>query len=143
MSRIAHGVAERPPLLRSVAAAQAALLAAFVVVLALWVGRMAAAGVGPEEMRSGAYDPKDLVPFGLSAANPLTWLYGAVSLLYLAGLAAGPLLAVYSVALLAANRLRTSHRTWRVLLALTVGAVLVAAFRFAPIGMDMHRWWLD
>ncbi|MEV0879384.1 hypothetical protein AB0I85_16305 [Micromonospora echinofusca] len=47
------------------------------------------------------------------------------------------------MALLATNRLRMSRRTWRVLLALTVGAVLVAALRFAPTGMDMHRWWLD
>ncbi|MEH0970212.1 hypothetical protein V6U77_03625 [Micromonospora sp. CPCC 205546] len=143
MSSTVHGATERPPLLRSVVATQAALLAAFAVVVALWVGRMAVAGVGPEEMRTGAYDPKDLVPFGLSGANPLTWLYGAVSLRYLAGLAAGPLLAVYSVVLLAGSRPAMSRRTLRVLLGLTVGAVLVTALRFAPIGTDMQRWWLD
>ncbi|MDT0530194.1 hypothetical protein RM555_14480 [Micromonospora sp. DSM 115977] len=143
MSSTVHASAERPPLLRSTVAAQSALTAAFVVVLALGVGRMAAAGVGPEEMRSGAYDPKDLVPFGLSGANPLTWLYGAVSLLYLAGLVAGPLLAVHSVVLLARDRSAMSRRTWRVLLALTVGAVVVAASRFTPVGADLHRWWMD
>ncbi|MFG3420097.1 hypothetical protein ACIBTZ_12055 [Micromonospora sp. NPDC049460] len=143
MSSVVHEAAERPPLLRTVVAAQSALTAAFVVVLTLWVGRMVAAGVGPDEMHTGAYDPKDLVPFGLSGANPFTWLYGAVSLLYLCGLAAGPLLAVYSVALLTGSRPSISRRTWRVLLALTVTAVIVAAIRFAPIGTDMQRWWLD
>lgn len=143
MSIAVHPVAERPPLLRSVLAGQVALLSAFVVVAAMWLGRMAAAGVGPDEMTTGAYDPKDLVPFGLGMANPFTWLYVVVSLLFLVGLVAVPLLALYSVLLLVRDRRATPARTWRLLLAVTVLGVVVSAVRFAPIGADLTRWWLD
>ncbi|MGC5331982.1 hypothetical protein [Micromonospora sp. DT62] len=56
---------------------------------------------------------------------------------------AGPLLAVHAVVLLARDRSAMFRRTWRLLLALTVGAVVVAASRFTPAGADLHRWWMD
>ncbi|MER7455533.1 hypothetical protein [Micromonospora sp. NPDC126480] len=143
MSSAVHAVTDRPPLLRSVLAGQVALLSAFAVVTAMWLGRMAVAGVGPEEMTTGAYDPKDLVPFGLGMANPFTWLYVLVSLLFLVGLVAVPLLAAYSVLLLVRDRESVPRRTRRLLLAVTVVGVAVTVLRFAPVGTELTRWWLD
>ncbi|MFI5489513.1 hypothetical protein [Micromonospora echinaurantiaca] len=143
MSSTVHAADGRAPLLRTVLAGQVALLAAAVVVTAMWLGRMAAAGVGPAELASGAYDPKDLVPFGLSMANPFTWLYVLVSLLFLAGLVAVPMLALYSVVLLVRDRVGMPRRTWWLLLAVTAGATAVTVLRFSPAGTELTRWWLD
>ncbi|MEV4540465.1 hypothetical protein [Micromonospora echinaurantiaca] len=143
MSSAVQTAPGRVPLLRTVLAAQFALVTASVVVTAMWLGRMAAGGVGPAELATGAYDPKDMVPFGMSVANPFTWLYLAVSLLFLAGLVAVPLLACYSLLLLIRDRAETPRRTRRQLLAVTVAAVTVTALRFAPAGTELTRWWLD
>ncbi|MFI7492912.1 hypothetical protein ACIBXA_31515 [Micromonospora echinaurantiaca] len=143
MSSTVHAADGRAPLLRTVLAGQVALLAGAVVVTAMWLGRMAAAGVGPAELASGAYDPKDLVPFGLSMANPFTWLYVLVSLLFLAGLVAVPMLALYSVVLLVRDRVGMPRRTWWLLLAVTAGATAVTVLRFSPAGTELTRWWLD
>ncbi|PWU47632.1 hypothetical protein DLJ47_30095 [Micromonospora sp. S4605] len=143
MSSTVHAADGRAPLLRTVLAGQVALLAAAVVVTAMWLGRMAAAGIGPAELASGAYDPKDLVPFGLSMANPFTWLYVLVSLLFLAGLVAVPMLALYSVVLLVRDRVGMPRRTWWLLLAVTAGATAVTVLRFSPAGTELTRWWLD
>lgn len=143
MSSTVHAADGRAPLLRTVLAGQVALLAAAVVVTAMWLGRMAAAGVGPAELANGAYDPKDLVPFGLSMANPFTWLYVLVSLLFLAGLVAVPMLALYSVVLLVRDRVGMPRRTWWLLLAVTAGATAVTVLRFSPAGTELTRWWLD
>ncbi|RKN48331.1 hypothetical protein [Micromonospora endolithica] len=143
MSSTVHAGADRPPLLRTVLVGQLAMLGATVVVTALWLGRMAAAGVGPGEMTTGAYDPKDMVPYGLSGTNAFTWLYGLLMLLFLAGLAVAPLLAGYSVLLLVRDRAGMTRRIWRLLLAVTVAAAVVTVLRLAPIGTDLTRWWLD
>ncbi|MFG2099646.1 hypothetical protein ACGFJ5_03510 [Micromonospora echinaurantiaca] len=143
MSSTVHAADGRAPLLRTVLAGQVALLAAAVVVTAMWLGRMAAAGVGPAELASGAYDPKDLVPFGLSMANPFTWLYVLVSLLFLAGLVAVPMLALYSAVLLVRDRAGMPRRTWWLLLVVTAGATAVTVLRFSPAGTELTRWWLD
>ncbi|MGR6316600.1 hypothetical protein Q2K19_10055 [Micromonospora soli] len=143
MSSIADSATgRRPPLLRTVVAAQLALIVAFVLVAAVWLGRMAAAEVGPDEMQTGAYDPKDLVPFGMHGWNPFMWLYGITSLLYLGGLAS-PLLALYSAALLARERHELSRRSRVLLLVGIVGGVAVTVLRFIPAGADMQAWWLD
>ncbi|SCE99633.1 hypothetical protein GA0074695_2747 [Micromonospora viridifaciens] len=133
---------DRPPLLRTIVVAQLALIVAFVAVGALWLGRMAAAEVGPAEMRTGAYDPKDVVPLGMHGWNPFMWLYGITSLLYLAGLAI-PLLVLYSAALLAKERHELPRRLRVLLLIGIIGGVVVTALRFTPAGADMQAWWLD
>ncbi|MEU6025268.1 hypothetical protein [Micromonospora sp. NPDC047134] len=142
MSSMADAATGRPPLLRTVAAAQLALIVAFAIVAALWLGRMAAAEVGPAEMQTGAYDPKDLIPFGMHGWNPFLWLYGITSLLYLGGLAS-PLLALYSAALLAWKRHELPRWSRVLLLVGIVGGVVVTVLRFVPAGADLHAWWLD
>jgi hypothetical protein len=142
MSSVVNPAVDRPPLLRTVVVAQLALIVAFVAVGALWLGRMAAAEVGPAAMRTGAYDPKDVVPFGMHGWNPFMWLYGITGLLYLAGLAS-PVLALYSAALLARERHALPRRFRVLLLAGIVGGVLVTVLRFTPTGADIQAWWLD
>ncbi|SCG41506.1 hypothetical protein [Micromonospora humi] len=132
----------RPPLARTVAAAQLALVLAFLAVAALWLARMTAADVGPAEMRSGAYDPKDLVPLGMHGWNPFMWLYGLTAMLFLAGLAS-PLLAGYGALLLARDRRALSGALRALLLVGVVAGLVVTVLRFTPVGADMQAWWLD
>ncbi|QLQ35727.1 hypothetical protein [Micromonospora robiginosa] len=132
----------RPPLARTIAVAQVALVVAFLAVAALWWGRMVSADAGPAELRTGAYDPKDLVPFGMHGWNPFMWLYGLTALLYLAGLAS-PLLAGYGVMLLARERRSLPRGLRTLLLAGVVAGVVATLLRFTPAGADMQAWWLD
>ncbi|MEU8296138.1 hypothetical protein AB0C04_02475 [Micromonospora sp. NPDC048909] len=143
MSTTVDVAADRPRLARVVLVTQAAVIAAFVVVAALYVGRMLTAGVGPAEMLTGAYDPKDLVPFGLHGANPFLWLYATVSVLYLAGAVLTVPMAIYAVAVVARDADRIPRRS-RILLLVGAGttAFLLLA-RFTPALADMHQWWLD
>ncbi|MFC4021078.1 hypothetical protein ACFOW4_24475 [Micromonospora sp. GCM10011542] len=131
------------PLVRALIVGQLATIGAFVAVLLLYLGRMAAAGVGPADMVTGAYDPKELVPFGLHAANPFFWLYGLVSVLYLVGAVLGPGLALVAVPLAARERGTMPRRTRALLLTGAVGVSLVLVARFTPPLLDVHRWWLD
>ncbi|MEV4654853.1 hypothetical protein [Micromonospora sp. NPDC049301] len=143
MSSVAHDAPYSRPLVRVLIAAQFATVGAFLTVLLLYLGRMAVAGVGPAEMLTGAYDPKELIPFGTHGANPLFWLYALVSVLYLVGAVLGPPLALVALAL-AAREHGTVPRTSRtLLLAGAASTVLVLVARFTPPLLDMHRWWLD
>ncbi|TDC82046.1 hypothetical protein E1193_13060 [Micromonospora sp. KC606] len=119
------------------------LAGAFVAVVAAYLGRMVSAGVGPAEMLTGQYDPKDMVPFGMSGANPFFWLYGAVSLLYLFGIVLGPVIALYTGTVLARERHRYPVRARRLLLAAMVGTLVLTVLRFTPALDSMHQWWLD
>ncbi|MER7439949.1 hypothetical protein [Micromonospora avicenniae] len=136
-------VADLPRLVRTVLVTQLAVAAAFVVVAVLYVGRMVTAGVGPAEMVSGAYDPKDLVPFGLHAANPFFWLYAVISVVYLMGTAFTVPMAVYAVAVAARSTDRLSRRTRTLLLVGAGTTTFLLLARFTPPVADMHRWWLD
>ncbi|MEV0152878.1 hypothetical protein AB0H57_03945 [Micromonospora sp. NPDC050686] len=143
MSSRAEPADPRPPLVRTVIVAQLAVIGAFAVVAAMYVGRMLAAGVGPAEMVTGQYDPKDMVPFGLTGWNPFAWLYLVVALLHLAGAVLAPALAVFAVVTVARERRALSGRARALLLGGAVGGLLVLALRFLPAVADMHRWWLD
>ncbi|MEU4677488.1 hypothetical protein [Micromonospora sp. NPDC023737] len=143
MSIVVDAIADLPRLVRTVLVTQMAVAAAFVVVVLLYVLRMVTAGVGPAEMVSGAYDPKDLVPFGLHAANPFFWLYAVISVVYLMGAAFTVPMAVYAVAVAARDADRISRRI-RTLLLLGAGTTtLLLLARLTPAVADMHRWWLD
>ncbi|MET7747392.1 hypothetical protein [Micromonospora sp. NPDC005367] len=143
MSTVVDAVADLPRLVRTVLVTQLAVAAAFVVVAALYVGRMVTAGVGPAEMVSGAYQPKDLVPFGLHAANPFFWLYAVISVVYLMGTAFTVPMAVYAVAVAARGTDRISRRIRALLLVGAGTTTLLLLARLTPAAADMHHWWLD
>ncbi|RAO30678.1 hypothetical protein ONO23_04172 [Micromonospora noduli] len=131
------------PAVRALIVAQFATISAFLTVLLLYVGRMTSAGVGPAEMLTGAYDPKDMLPFGMSGLNPFLWLYAVVGVLYLTGAVLALPLAIVAVALVAREREALPRATRSLLLAGAVGGLLVLVARFTPPLLDMHRWWLD
>ncbi|MFI6232677.1 hypothetical protein ACIBD9_03835 [Micromonospora sp. NPDC050784] len=131
------------PAVRALIVAQLATIGAFLAVLLLYVGRMATAGVGPAEMLTGAYDPKDVIPFGMGGLNPFLWLYAVVGMLYVVGAVLGLPLAIVAGALAARERETLPRATRSLLLAGAVGGLLVLVARFTPPLLDMHRWWLD
>ncbi|MEU8419730.1 hypothetical protein AB0C15_02485 [Micromonospora sp. NPDC048835] len=142
MSSVAQVSSYSRPVVRAVIVAQLATIGAFLAVLLLYLGRMATAGVGPADMVTGAYDPKELVPFGMDGLNPFFWLYAVVGMLYVAGAVLALPMAIVAVALAARER-EALPRVTRVLLAGAVGGLLVLVARFTPPLLDMHRWWLD
>ncbi|MGW3619599.1 hypothetical protein [Micromonospora arida] len=120
---------------RALIVAQFATIGAFLTVLLLYVGRMTSASVGPAEMLTGAYDPKDVAFFGV--------LHPVVAVLYLAGAVLGLPLAIVAVVLVAREREALPRATRSLLLAGAVGSLLVLVARLTPPLLDMHRWWLD
>ncbi|SCE77678.1 hypothetical protein [Micromonospora chokoriensis] len=128
---------------RALVTAQLATIGAFLAVLLLYLGRMATAGVGPTEMLTGAYDPKDMIPFGMDGVNPFLWLYAVVGMLYLAGAVLGLPLAIAAVAVVAREREALPRVTRTLLLTGAVGGLLVLVARFTPPLLDMHSWWMD
>ncbi|MEV1070656.1 hypothetical protein [Micromonospora parva] len=143
MSSVAQVSSYSRPFVRVLVVAQLAIIGAFLAVLLLYLGRMATAGVGPAGMLTGAYDPKDVIPFGMGGLNPFLWLYAVVGMLYVAGALLGLPLAIVAAALAARERDALSRATRTLLLAGAVGGLLVLVARFTPPLLDMHRWWLD
>ncbi|MFG1762129.1 hypothetical protein ACGFIH_02275 [Micromonospora parva] len=143
MSSVAEVSSYSRPAVRAVIVAQLATIGAFLAVLLLYLGRMATAGVGPAEMLTGAYDPKDVIPFGMGGLNPFLWLYAVLGMLYVAGAVLGLPLAIVAGALAARERAALPRATRTLLLAGAVGGLLVLMARFTPPLLDMHRWWLD
>ncbi|MEU5961349.1 hypothetical protein ABZ777_09065 [Micromonospora parva] len=143
MSSVAQVSSYSRPFVRVLVIAQLAIIGAFLAVLLLYLGRMATAGVGPAEMLTGAYDPKDVIPFGMGGLNPFLWLYAVVGMLYVAGALLGLPLAIVAAALAARERDALPRATRTLLLAGAVGGLLVLVARFTPPLLDMHRWWLD
>ncbi|MGC4877462.1 hypothetical protein ACLQ26_14570 [Micromonospora sp. DT43] len=143
MSSVAHATSFSRPAARALIVAQLATIGAFLAVLLLYLGRMVTAGVGPAEMVTGAYDPKDVVPFGMDGVNPFFWLYAVVAVLYLSGAVLGPLLAIVAVALVAREREALPRVSRVLLLTGAVGSLVVLAARFTPPLLTMHQWWLD
>ncbi|WP_406077656.1 hypothetical protein [Micromonospora sp. NBC_00858] len=143
MSSVAQATPYSRPAVRALIAGQLATVGAFLTVLLLYLGRMAAADVGPAEMLTGAYDPKELIPFGMHGANPFLWLYAVVGMLYLVGASLGLPLAIVAVAVAARERDALPRMTRTLLLAGAAVTLLVLAARFTPPLLDMHRWWLD
>ncbi|MFI6239692.1 hypothetical protein ACIBEF_07425 [Micromonospora sp. NPDC050795] len=123
------------PAVRALIAAQFATIGGFLAVLLLYVGRMTSAGVGPAEMLTGAYDPKDIAFFGV--------LHPVVAVLYLTGAVLGLPLAIVAGAVVARERAVLPRVTRSLLLAGAVGGLLVMAARLTPPLLDMHRWWMD
>ncbi|MFI7604713.1 hypothetical protein ACIBTV_06285 [Micromonospora sp. NPDC049366] len=143
MSTTVDAVADLPRLVRTVLVTQLAVIAGFVVVAALYVGRMLTARVGPAEMLTGAYDPKDLVPFGVHAANPFFWLYAVIAVVYLMGGLFTVPMAIYAAAVVARDGDHLSRRIRALLLVGAGASLLLLLARFTPAAADMHRWWLD
>ncbi|MBG6068490.1 hypothetical protein [Micromonospora ureilytica] len=135
MTSVAQVTSYSRSAVRALIVAQLATIGAFLAVLLLYLGRMTSAGVGPAEMLTGAYDPKDLIPF--------LWLYAVVGMLYVVGAVLGLPLAIVAVALAAREREALPRATRSLLLAGAVGSVLVLVARFTPPLLDMHRWWMD
>jgi len=129
------------------ASAHLAFAVAWCVVVGLYLGRLAANGGDRQGMVGGAYDPKDLVPFGLSGANPFTWVYALLTLLYLFGFLASPGLLTVSVPLLVATRrtlaVASGRIAWRVLLVAAVTALVLPVATATPLGRDALTWWMD
>ncbi|MEH0932794.1 hypothetical protein [Micromonospora sp. CPCC 205558] len=123
------------PIVRALIVAQLATIGGFLAVLLIYVGRMTTAGVGPAEMLTGAYDPKDIALLGV--------LHPVVAVLYLAGAVLGLPLAIVAVAVAAREREALPRATRSLLLAGAVGGVLVLVARLTPPLLDMHRWWMD
>ncbi|MGI5524958.1 hypothetical protein ACQEUX_29045 [Micromonospora sp. CA-259024] len=143
MPGVAQATSYSSAAVRALITAQLATLGAFLAVLLLYLGRMAAAGVGPAEMLTGAYDPKELIPFGMHGANPFLWLYAVVGMLYVLGAVLGLPLAIAAVALAARERDALPRATRALLLAGAAATLLVLVARFTPPLLDMQRWWLD
>ncbi|MCG5469951.1 hypothetical protein LADH09A_003891 [Micromonospora sp. LAH09] len=134
MSTVAQVRSYSRPAVRALIVAQFAAIGAFLAVLLLYLGRMATAGVGPAEMLTGAYDPKDVLSFGLHAV---------VGMLYVVGAVLGLPLAVAAVAVVAREREALPRVTRALLLTGAVGGLLLLVVRFTPPLLDMHSWWMD
>ncbi|MGC4810468.1 hypothetical protein ACLQ29_08095 [Micromonospora sp. DT228] len=134
MSSIAQDTSYSRPAVHALVGAQLAAVGGFLAVLALYLGRMATAGVGPAEMLTGAYDPKDMLSY---------WLHAVLTTLYLAGAVLGPPLAVVAVIRAVRERETLPRVTRALLLAGAAGTLLVLVVRFAPPLLDMHTWWMD
>ena len=128
---------------RLVAGLHRAFASAAALVVVLFVARMAAAGADRGDMLSGAYDPKELIPFGGSDLNPAFWLYAAVAVLFPLGLVASPGLLAVTVPLLVAGRRSLARPTYRLLAVGAVSAVAVGLLPFTAFGGDVIQWWLD
>ncbi|MEU7972071.1 hypothetical protein AB0B48_08510 [Micromonospora sp. NPDC049089] len=135
MTSVAQVTSYSRPAVRALIAAQFATIGGFLAVLLLYVGRMTSAGVGPAEMLTGAYDPKDIAFFGV--------LHPVVAVLYLTGAVLGLPLAIVAGAVVARERAVLPRVTRSLLLAGAVGGLLVMVARLTPPLLDMHRWWLD
>ncbi|MEU8329517.1 hypothetical protein [Micromonospora sp. NPDC048839] len=134
MSSVAQDMSYSRPTVRALIGAQLATIGAFLAVLLLYLGRMAASGVGPAEMLSGAYDPKDMLSY---------WVHGVLAMLYLVGAVVGPPLAIVAV-IRAVREHETLPRVTRtLLLAGAAGTLLVLVVRLTPPLLDMHSWWMD
>jgi hypothetical protein len=143
MSSVAQVSSYSRPFVRALVVAQLATIGAFLAVVLLYLGRMAFAGVGPADMVTGAYDPKDLVPLGMHGLNPFLWLYAVVGMLYVAGAVLALPMAIVAVALAARARETLPRATRVLLLSGAVGGLLLLVARFTPPLLDMHRWWMD
>ncbi|MEW2426862.1 hypothetical protein AB0877_02485 [Micromonospora sp. NPDC047644] len=135
MTSVAQVTSYSRPMVRALIAAQFATIGGFLAVLLLYVGRMTSAGVGPAEMLTGAYDPKDIAFFGV--------LHPVVAVLYLTGAVLGLPLAIVAGAVVARERAVLPRVTRSLLLAGAVGGLLVMVARLTPPLLDMHRWWMD
>ncbi|MEU5672934.1 hypothetical protein ACFYPG_09965 [Micromonospora sp. NPDC005553] len=135
MTSVAQVTSYSRPAVRALIAAQFATIGGFLAVLLLYVGRMTSAGVGPAEMLTGAYDPKDIAFFGV--------LHPVVAVLYLTGAVLGLPLAIVAGAVVARERAVLPRVTRSLLLAGAVGGLLVMVARLTPPLLDMHRWWMD
>ncbi|MEU8152515.1 hypothetical protein AB0B94_02470 [Micromonospora sp. NPDC048986] len=135
MSSAAQVTSYSRPFVRALIVAQFATIGGFLAVLLLYVGQMASAGIGPAEMLTGAYDPKDIAFFGV--------LHPVVAVLYLTGAVLGLPLAIVAVALVVREREALPRATRSLLLAGAAGSLLVLVARLTPPLLDMHRWWLD
>ncbi|MEU8126175.1 hypothetical protein AB0B68_03075 [Micromonospora sp. NPDC049049] len=135
MTSVAQVTSYSRPAVRALIAAQFATIGGFLAVLLLYVGRMTSAGIGPAEMLTGAYDPKDIAFFGV--------LHPVVAVLYLTGAVLGLPLAIVAGAVVARERAVLPRVTRSLLLAGAVGGLLVMVARLTPPLLDMHRWWLD
>lgn len=134
MSSVAQVSSYSRPFVRTLIVAQLATIGAFLAVLLLCLGRMATAGVGPAEMLTGAYDPKDVLSY---------WLHAVVAVLYLVGGVLGLPLAIAAVAVVAREREALPRAARALLLTGAVGGLLLLVARFTPPLLDMHRWWMD
>ncbi|GAA4445102.1 hypothetical protein GCM10023170_023500 [Phytohabitans houttuyneae] len=131
----------------SAATAHLAFAGAWCFVVALYLTRLATSGGDRQGMLGGAYDPKDLVPFGVGPLNPFAWGYSLVSLLFLLGFLASPGLLGLSVPLLVASRRTVTpaagRTAWRVLLVAAATALALPLMTATPLGRDALTWWLD
>ncbi|MGN9908606.1 hypothetical protein ACTMTJ_13770 [Phytohabitans sp. LJ34] len=129
------------------AGAHLAFAAAWCLVVGLYLGRLAASGGDRHGMLHGEYDPKELVPFGMTGLNPFTWVYALVSLLFLLSFLASPGLLSVSVPLLVTTRRTVAaaagRTAWRVLLFAAVTALALPLVTVTPLGRDALTWWLD
>ncbi|MGC4756879.1 hypothetical protein [Micromonospora trifolii] len=135
MTSVAQVTSYSRPAVRALIVAQFATIGGFLAVLLLYVGRMTSAGVGPAEMLTGAYDPKDVAFFGA--------LHPVVAVLYLTGAVLGLPLAIVAGVVVAREREALPRATRSLLLAGAVGSLLVLVARLTPPLLDMHRWWMD
>ncbi|MFC0007911.1 hypothetical protein [Micromonospora siamensis] len=131
------------PRLRLVTAANLLLVAVFALILGAWVARMAGEGVGPDELAAGGYDPKDVVPFGITWANPIGWLCLVVLLVYLFAAFLGPVVATWTVVVLARHWERLTAGRRSLLLAALFATVTLTALRLSPLLEPVNRWLAD
>jgi hypothetical protein len=124
-----------------------AFAGAWCAVLVLYLSRLHASGGDRLGMVQGAYDPKELVPFGYDLWNPLMWGFAVVAVLFGLGFLASPALLSVSVPLLVTGRrftVRAGGRlVWWCLLVAALTAVALPVAMFTPIGQDVAVWWAD
>jgi len=126
-----------------VAATQFVCLAGWLTITSVYLGRLYAVGGDRSGMLGGAYDPKDLVPFGNSPFNPFGWLLVAVTLVYTLGFIVSPLLLAVSVPALTLGRRYLARRTKVVLVIAAVSAVALPLLMFTPLSHDAGTWLFD
>ncbi len=128
---------------RLLAGLHLAFTGAAAVVTGVFLAWMLVAGADRQDMTSGAYDPKQLVPFEPNMLNPAGWMYAVTSGLFVLGIVGGPALLTFSVPVLIIGRRTIGHTTYRLLLSGAVTTVALTALWFSPVGSDIVRWWLD
>src|SRR5262245_12492398 len=98
--------------LRALAVAGTVLAGGYAVALALYARAYADSHGDMSRLLGGEFDPKDYVPGGMHAANPLMYGYLVVALSALLGWVYGAPFVVAAVPLLALARGRVAPRVW-------------------------------
>jgi hypothetical protein len=88
-------------------------------------------------------DPKDAIPFGFHAWNPLTWLYHVIMLAVAVGWPLAGMFSIIGVVNLGRPSVLARRRTWLLILAGVATCALFTALMFSPLVTELMVWFQD